>query len=202
MSCVRKAISVGAGLSLLLAAGVLLSGQLGWSAPQTTDQMVLQQQAAQGKAKASKTQGPLTEKDLIKLIKHNKKHLATIAPTIEAQGLAFELTPEIETKLQKAGADETFIANLKGYTPSARAEKAKTAGPQASPEEAKAYNDLKAEKDPGKTIQDSDEFAKNYPNSQLLSTSMPSRPWPTSRRMTPHTSSGLGKRAWRSTPII
>lgn len=168
MSYVRKAIRVGAVVSMLLAGSVLLSGGLGWSAQQTTDQMVLQQQASQGKVKKSKSEGPLTEKELIKLVKHNKKHLSTVAPTIEARGLGFELTPEIEQQLQKAGADDAFIANLKGYTPSARAEKAKAAGPPVSPAEADAYNQLKAEKDPDKIIQNSNAFVQNYPNSTLL----------------------------------
>ena len=169
MSKIRKSISFGSMATVLLAGCVLLSGGMGWSAQQTTDQMVLAQQAAQGKAKKAKAEGPLTEKELIKLVKHNKKHLNTAEPEIEARGLGFEMTPEVETQLQKAGADEAFIANLKGYTPSARVEKAKSTGPQVSQAEANAYNQLKAETDPDKRIQEANTFALNFPNSTLLS---------------------------------
>jgi len=153
MSYAKKVISVGAVISVLLAGSVLLSGELGWSAQQAS--------------KAAPTlEAPITEKELIKLVKHNKKHLDTLAPTIEARGVDFELTPDIEKSVRKAGADDAFIANLKNFTPSARAAQAK--GPHITEAEAQAYNQLKSETDFDKLIQEADAYARNYPKSPLL----------------------------------
>ncbi len=155
MSNVKKAISVGTVFSILFAGGVLLSGGPAWSA---------QQQPAPKSAVAP--EAPLNEQELIKLIKHNKKHLETIAPTIQARGIDFELTPDIEKRLRKAGGSDAFIANLKNFTPSARA--SHSGGIRVSPEEAEAFNQLKAEKDPDKSIQEANTYAQNFPKSPLL----------------------------------
>lgn len=149
----KKVISVGVVASILIAGGLLLTAVPAWSA----------QQASKA---APAAQAPLTEKELIKLVKHNKKHLNTLAPEIEARGLGFELTPDIEKSLHKAGADDAFIANLKNYTPSGRA--ASAGGPQVTPAEAKAYNQIKAETDPDKLIQNANAYAQSYPKSPLL----------------------------------
>lgn len=169
MSYARKVISAAAVLSVLLMAGVLLSGMPGLAAPQSMDQLTLQKQAKEGKAK---TEEPLTEKELIKLVKHNKKHLDKVQPILEARGLSFELDAEVEHRLRKAGADEAFIASLKDYTPSGRAAKAKAQGPQVPQAEADAYNKLKADSSsgtPDQAIAEADQFVKSFPNSTLLS---------------------------------
>ncbi|MCL5005392.1 MAG: tetratricopeptide repeat protein [Acidobacteria bacterium] len=166
MSYVRKVASIGAVASMLLAGSVLLSGGMAWSAQDTLQQMSVEQQAAQKNVKNPKSKAPLTEKELIKLVKHHKKDLSALGPEIESRGLGFEVTPDIEQSLRKAGADDNFIAAIKNFTPSARAKGA--SGPQVSPAEAQAYNQLKGEQDPDKIIQDANAFAKNFPNSSVL----------------------------------
>jgi tetratricopeptide (TPR) repeat protein len=156
MSCKRKAVSVGLVVSVLLAGSILLSGDSAWSA----------QQSSRPTVAAPAVQPPITEKELIKLVKHNKKHLNSLGSEIESRGLAFELTPDIEQKLQKAGADENFIANLKNYTPSGRAKG--PSGPEVSQAEAQAYGQLRAERDPEKAIQETNDFARKFPNSSIL----------------------------------
>jgi tetratricopeptide (TPR) repeat protein len=156
MSYAKKLMSVRVVLSVLLAGGVLLSGEPGWSA---------QAQAAKA---APTLEAPITEKELINLVKHNKKHLPTLGPTIEARGVDFELTPDIEKSLRKAGADDTFVAALKNFTPSARAAQAGGSHPPFTKEESDAYNQIKGGQDPDKIIQDSTAYAQKYPKSPLL----------------------------------
>jgi tetratricopeptide (TPR) repeat protein len=115
---------------------------------------------------------PFTEKQLIKLIKHHKKNLSKAVPAVEARGLAFDITPKIEAELRNAGADENFIAAIKGYTPSARASVSAdvlVAESGATPAEAKAYNELVSQKDTDKRIRDANTFAQKFPKSTLLS---------------------------------
>ncbi len=158
MSYVKKLMSAGVVLSVLLAGGALLSGETGWSA-----------QAQGAAAKAAPTlETPITEKDLIKMVKHNKKHLATLSPALESQGVNFEVTPEIEKRLRKAGADDAFIATVKSYTPSARAARAKASGPGFTKEESDAYNQIKSERDPDKIIQEATAYVQKFPKSPLL----------------------------------
>jgi len=150
-------MSAGVVLSVLLAGGGLLSGEPGWSA-----------QAAQAAKAAPTLETPLTQQELIKLLKHNKKHLTTVSPAVESQGVDFELTPDIEKKLRKAGADDAFIATVKNYTPSARAARAESAAPTFSKAESDAYNQIKYERDPDKIIQEATAYAQQYPKSHLL----------------------------------
>jgi hypothetical protein len=143
----------------------------GQESPNSADQEMRngQPQQAQAPKPAAPAETPLTEQELVKLVKKNKKQLETLTPTIASRGLDFEMSPDVEQKLRKAGADDNFIANIKNYTPSARAAKqAHGSGPQVTPEEAQAYNQLKDEKDPDKLIQDADAFAQKFPKSQIL----------------------------------
>lgn len=155
----KKALSLGTIATVLLAGGVLLNGRTAVAAQQV-------QKAAKAKAPV---EAPLTEKELIKLIKHNKKAPKKVADEVEARGVDFEFTPEIEKKLAKAGAIPQLIAYMKQFTPSARAaRKANRGGIQVTPAEAAAYNKLKSEKDPSAMIKDADSFAQQFPKSPLL----------------------------------
>jgi hypothetical protein len=189
----RKAIGVGSMASVMLAGSILWCGGIGWSAPQipgqvhsrdaapgslhpndNVDMLSVEHQAAKGKLQPRLSQPLLTEKELIKLIKHDKKHLSKVNPALEARGIAFELTPGIEAELQKAGADENFIVGLKLYTPAARAKVSVDAlraesGP--TQEEVRAYNQLKTENNPDKRIQQDDTFAMHSPRVRCCSKS-------------------------------
>ncbi len=162
MSWKEKAVSLGTVLILLLSGCVLLNGRVARAA-----------QGAQQTAKAAKpaapVEAPLTEQELIKLLKHNKRHLEKVAAEVQTRGVDFEFTPDIEKKLTKAGAVEKLITYMKQFTPSARAARKENAGgPQVSAEEATAYNKLKAEKDPDTIVKDAEDFAQQFPKSSLL----------------------------------
>jgi tetratricopeptide (TPR) repeat protein len=167
--------------SNLLVAALVLSGVL-FAAPalvaqfQTDSQATQQpstqpakQQSAQP-AGAQQQQPPLTEKEVIQLVKKHKKNLQEIAGELSSRGVAFDMTPEIQEKLTKAGATPEFIANVKNLGPTARAAlAASTAGkPAFSAEEKQAFDAIQNELDPNRKIQLADEFATKYPNSSLL----------------------------------
>lgn len=153
MSIAKKLTGLGLAFSLLLAGAVLLNGNNGWAA----------QHSAATAAPAA--QAPYALKEFIKLVKHNKKHLQTLVPSLEARGVGFEVTPQIEKKLQKAGASPEFIATVKNNTPSARAK-----GPHHvfSKAESDAYNKVKQQTDPAAIIQAANDFAQKFPKSPLL----------------------------------
>jgi len=159
----RKAISLGTMWTLLVAGGVAISAFSASAAQQA-------QQGAQPAAQASApVEAPLTEQELIKLVKKEKKDPQKIAQQVQTRGVDFEFTPDIEKKLTKAGASEQLVTYMKQFTPSARAaRKANGGGPQVSAEEAEAYNKLKDEKTPDAIIKDADDFAQKFPKSPLL----------------------------------
>ncbi len=115
-------------------------------------------------------QPPYTEKDVIQLVKKNKKNLQAIVADITNRGVAFDVTPEIQEQLTKAGATPEFIANLKNLGPTARAQMASsTAGKGAvPPEEAQAFQAIQNELDPDRKIQEANDFVAKYPNGPLV----------------------------------
>lgn len=127
-------------------------------------------QTAGAQPAASQQQPPLTEKEVIQLVKKNKKDLQKISPEIVSRGVAFDMTPEIEEKLKSAGASPEFIANLKNVGPTARAAMAASAGNTASvpPEEAQAFQAIQNELDADRKMQLTNDFVAKYPKSTLL----------------------------------
>ena len=159
MSWTKKAVSLGTVWTLTLAGSVLMSVRPAYAAQQ-------QEQPAKSSAPV---QAPLTEDELVKLVKHNKKDLKKVADEVQARGLDFELTPDIEKKITKAGADEQFLTYIKQFTPAMRAaRKSKVGNSEVSTEEAQAYNKLKGSTDPETIIKSSDDFSAKYPKSPLL----------------------------------
>lgn len=124
----------------------------------------------QAQASSAERQPPLTEKEVIQLIKKNKKSLEKIVPEITQRGVAFDLTAEIDARLRKAGAEDNFIANIKNQGPTARAAMAMPsgAGPAVPPEELMEFQAIRNELDPDRRIQIVKDFATKYPNSNLL----------------------------------
>lgn len=165
MSWTKKAVSLGTVWTLTLAGGVLMNGR-----PTLAAQQTQQAQPAQQAAKSSApVEAPLKEDELIKLIRHNKKHLEKVAKEVETRGTDFELTPDIVKKLKKRGATDQLVTYMKQFTPSARAaRKAKVGSATVSAEEGEAYNELKNLKDPDAIIKAADEFTTKYPKSPLL----------------------------------
>jgi tetratricopeptide (TPR) repeat protein len=159
MSWKKKAISLGTIWTLFLAGVVLLNGRPASAA----------QEAKEAAKPSAPVEAPLTEQELIKLIKHNKSHPEKVAGEVQTRGVDFEFTPDITKKLSKAGAEEKLITYMKQFTPSARAaRKANVGGAEVSTAEAEAYNKLKSETSPDAIIKDADAFAQQYPKSSLL----------------------------------
>ena len=159
MSWTKKAASLGTVWTLTLAGSILLSGRPARAAQQ-----------AQHAEKPAPVQAPLTEDELVKLLKHNKKHLENVATEVQARGVDFEFTPDIEKTLSKAGATDQFLTYAKQFTPAMRAAKtSKTGGAEIGPEEAEAYNKLRSMTDADALIKAADDFTAKYAKSPLLS---------------------------------
>jgi len=162
MAWTKKAVSLGTVWTLTLAGIVLVNGRPARAAQQA-------QQAQQAAKSSAPVEAPLTEKELINLIKHNKKHLENVAKEVEARGTDFELTPDIVKKLKKKGATDQLVTYMKQFTPSARAaRKAKVGGAEVSAAEGEAYNKLKNTKDADAIIKAANDFTTTYPKSPLL----------------------------------
>jgi hypothetical protein len=117
---------------------------------------------------------PLTEKEVTKEIK--KSPAETVIKDVNTLGVAFDLTPEIEKRLRKTKATNEMVEVIRRAGPTARETMAKlnmgpgTAGIQAIPkEQAEAFDQIKGELDPDKTIAMVDDFAKKYPDSIVIS---------------------------------
>jgi tetratricopeptide (TPR) repeat protein len=118
-------------------------------------------------AQAPTTELPLTEKEVIHLLK-SKQPPAQAAALIQQRGVAFDLTPEIEKRLRKAKADDQFVELVKNAGPTARMQAA-AAGIRLTPEEAQAFQAIQNELDPDRKIQLAADFAEKFPQSALVS---------------------------------
>jgi tetratricopeptide (TPR) repeat protein len=159
MSWTSKAVRLGTVWTLTLAGSILLIGRPARAAQQ-------EQQAVKAVAPV---QAPLTEDELVKLLKHDKKDLKKVADEVEARGVDFEFTPDIEKKLTKAGATDQLLTYLKEFTPAMRAvRKSKVGAAEVTAEEGEAYNKLKSTTDPDAIIKAADDFTAKYTKSPLL----------------------------------
>jgi tetratricopeptide (TPR) repeat protein len=120
-------------------------------------------------------QPPMTQEDVAALIKQNKKNPDLILKTLDERKVDFDLNPNIEKKMRKAGATNDMLQAIWGAGPTGRnAKSASLTGAtgaqfQATYQEAMGYQTLQAELDPDKKLRMVGEFEKQFPNSQLLS---------------------------------
>jgi len=162
MSWTKKAVSLGTVWTLTLAGSVLINGRPARAAQKA-------QKAQQAVKSSAPVEAPFEEKELIKLIKHNRHHPEKVAKEVETRGTDFEFTPDVVKKLTKAGATKQLVTYMKQFTPSARASrKAKVGNTEVSVAEGEAYNKLKNSKNPDAVIQAADSFTAKYPKSPLL----------------------------------
>lgn len=160
--------------SLMLAAAVIfatLAFQQRAFAQFQADNPDGKQPAAQAAAQPeAPKEPPYTEKEVIHLVKKNKKHLETIVPDLTKRGVAFDMTPEIQQQLFRAGATPEFIGTIQNLGPTARAQMAaSTAGKGARPpEEEQAFQAVQNELDMDRKIQEANDFVKKYPDSPLV----------------------------------
>lgn len=116
----------------------------------------------------------LTEKEVAKEIKSGPPE--SVINDVKQHGVDFDMTPDIEKKLRKLKATDEVIEAVRQAGPTVRAHTAKLsfgpgdAGAQQIPiEQAKAFDAIKGELDNDKAIALVNDFAKNYPQSPLLS---------------------------------
>jgi tetratricopeptide (TPR) repeat protein len=123
---------------------------------------------------AQAPQAPLTEKEVIKLIKKSKHNLKDIAPILDQRGVDFDLDVKIQQKLQDAGADDETLQVIWKASPKGRASQkailATATGTQLEIplKEGMAYQVILSGPDPNRRIRMVDEFAIEFPNSQIL----------------------------------
>jgi tetratricopeptide (TPR) repeat protein len=101
---------------------------------------------------------PLTEKEVINLLK-SKQPPAQLVGVVKQWGVNFEINPDAEKKLRKAGADDQLIRAVRDAGPSGRA---------ASAEEDRETWAVVSELDPDRAIQLASDFEKKYPDSRSL----------------------------------
>jgi tetratricopeptide (TPR) repeat protein len=124
---------------------------------------------------AQDQQTPLTQKEVIDLVKHSKGHLKDAAAAIERRQVDFNLDPKVEEKLRKAGADDDTIQSVWKVSPNGRTSQksilATATGAQLEvpPKEGMGFQTMQSEPDPDRRLRMVEEFEKQFPNSQILS---------------------------------
>jgi tetratricopeptide (TPR) repeat protein len=138
-------------------------------------QMAAQSQTETGQQKTGQAQGPapMTEKEVMKEIKSAPAE--TVIKDVKQRGVDFDMTPDIQKKLHKAKATDEVIEAVRQAGPKVRAQMARVtfgagpAGVQDIPkEQAAAYDAIRSEFDPDKTVALVEDYAKKYPSSPLL----------------------------------
>src|SRR5579871_364250 len=118
---------------------------------------------------------PLTLDEVANLIKQNKKDTQPVLSALSERGVDFDLDEKTEKKLRKAGADEQLLPEIWKATPKGKANMASLLTTPTGNEikaptaQALALQDIQEASDPAHCIQLSDDFAKKYPESPLLS---------------------------------
>ena len=134
-----------------------------------------QGQTAKRAQHPSKGPVPLTEKEVTKEIKNSPAE--TVIKDVQQRGVDFDMTPDIEKKLRKVKATDEMVEAVRRAGPKVREQTAKmtmgaspAAGPVGVPkEQGQAFDVIKSELDPDKTITLVTDFATKYPQSPLLS---------------------------------
>ena len=117
----------------------------------------------------------LNQDEVIRLIKQDKQHPDVLVKTLRDQGVNFDLNPDIEKKMRKAGADDLILQAVWTAGPTVRNFKgavlmsATGASLTSTYKEAMGYKTVEQTSDPDTKIRMAMEFAQTFPNSELLS---------------------------------
>ncbi len=118
---------------------------------------------------AQQESGPLNEKEVIKLLKKNKKDQMKAAAIVGERGVSFDVTEEFQKELAKAGAEEVFYRAVIGASPSGRSFSTPLGEKLAVSHDEKADILLiQSELDPERQIQLATDFEKKHPQSPVL----------------------------------
>jgi tetratricopeptide (TPR) repeat protein len=119
---------------------------------------------------------PLTQGELINLLKKNRKDPDVVYRTLNERGVDFDLDRKIEKKMRNAGADDDMLQAIWKAKPTGRNEKTATLTSSsgvplhAKYEEAMSYKTMEDESDPDKRLRMVEEFEQRFPTSELMST--------------------------------
>ena len=117
----------------------------------------------------------LNQDEVFRLIKQEKQQPVHLIKTLHDQGVDFDLNPEIEKKMKKAGADDQILQAIWAAGPTVRNFKgavlmSATGAPLTSTyKEAMGYKTIEQTSDPDTRIRMAMEFAQTFPGSELLS---------------------------------
>jgi len=117
----------------------------------------------------------LNQDEVYNLIKQDKHQPDLIEKTLREKGVDFDLNPDIEKKMRKAGADDQTLQAIWAAGPTVRnfagaALTSATGVPLTSTyKEAMGYKTLEQSSDPDTKIRMAMEFAQTFPGSKLLS---------------------------------
>ncbi len=120
-------------------------------------------------------QKPMTLDEVRDLLKKNKNSPDVVLKALDARKVNFDISPDVEKKLRKAGATDDMLQAVWKATPkgqnAATASLTSPTGVQlkATDKESMGYQTLQRELDPEKKLRMVEEFAQQFPNSQLLS---------------------------------
>jgi tetratricopeptide (TPR) repeat protein len=117
----------------------------------------------------------LNQDEVYRLIKQDKQQPDLLEKTLHDQGVDFDLNPDIEKKMRKAGANDQILQAIWAAGPTVRDFKgavvvSATGVPLTSTyKEAMGYKTLEQASDPDTKIRMAMEFAQTFPTSELLS---------------------------------
>jgi tetratricopeptide (TPR) repeat protein len=118
---------------------------------------------------------PLTQSEVINLLKKNKKDLDVVYKALDERGVDFDLDRKIEKKMRNAGADDDMLQAIWKAGPTGRNEKTATLTSSAGVplhakyEEAMGYKTMENELDADKRLRMVEEFERRFPTSELMS---------------------------------
>jgi len=147
-----------------------------YMAPITSAQKGVLNQNLMRKQLEDQGQAPalMTEKEVTKEVEGASAE--TVVKEVHERGVDFDMTRGIEKKLRKANASDEVIEAVQQAGPKVRSQIAKMIlGPSpvgaqnVRKEEARPFSAILSELDPDKSIKLVDDFAKQYPDSPLLS---------------------------------
>lgn len=122
---------------------------------------------------AQATETPLTEEEVIQMVKQNKKRLQDAVTVLQQRGVDFDLSEKSEKRLRAAGADDDFLQEVWKAGPTSRNQKATVitatgAEVKISPKEGMAFQTIQDELDPSRRISMVNEFERQFPNSAIM----------------------------------
>ena len=166
---VKKPVTL---IALLWLATSLLMAQ-GTQQPPSMEQVVRTESV--DRARNGTMQQPLTQAEVIILLKRNKQNPDPVYKAVDERGVDFDLDRKIEKKMRNAGADDDMLQAIWKAGPSSRSTKAATLTSStgvplhAKYEEAMGYKTLENELDPDKRLRMVAEFEQRFPDSELMS---------------------------------